>query len=95
MRSESLNRKVAFKPAEREAIVRSLTAKGINESLVRSALASVDADGCDKAGNCVHCSACDKYFKVDPNALNMLKRELDAKGIKMTNMDPAVAKLFR
>jgi hypothetical protein len=97
MKVESMNRKVALKPAERDAIVRSLVSKGIDEDLVRSAIASVASDdvGCSKTVNCLLSDPCSTYFKIDPNALNKLKRELDAKGIKMTNVDPAVAKLFR
>ena len=96
MKVESMNRKVALKPAERDAIVRSLVSKGINEDLVRSAIATIrEQAGCSKADNCVDCEQCTGYFKIDPNALNKLKREMDAKGIKMTNVDPAVAKLFR
>ena len=89
MKSVSINRKVSLTRAEKDAIVKSLVAKGIDEKLVRSALATV-SDDCPEYG-------CPRFVvdRVNPDALSKLKREMDAKGIKMTNVDPAVAKLFR
>ena len=89
MKSVSINKKVSLTQAERESIIKSLVSKGIDESLVRSALTTVAA-GCEVYD-------CMKLVigKADPNSLSKLKREMDAKGIKMTNVDPAVAKLFR
>ncbi len=98
MKSESLNSKVDLTPAEREGIIKSLVSNGIDESLVRSVLATVAANAacCTKDVHCVHCEgACDQYFKVDPNAVNRLKKEIDAKKIKMPNVDPAVKKILR
>ena len=89
MKSVSINRKVSLTRTEKDAIVRSLVSKGIDEKLVRGALASV-SDDCPDYG-------CPKFVvdRVNPDALSKLKREMDAKGIKLTNVDPAVAKLFK
>ena len=85
MKTVSINRKVSLTSAERESIIKSLVSKGIDERLVRSALTNA-------CGDCAN--GCPKLI-IEKDALNKLKRELDAKGIKLTNVDPAVAKLFR
>lgn len=98
MKSESLNNKEDLTLKEREGIIKSLVANGIDESLVRSVILTVasSAGACTKDGFCVHCTgACDKYFKVDPDSVNRLKKEIDAKKIKMPNVDPAVKKILR
>lgn len=104
MKIESINRKVSLTSAEREAIIKSLVSKGIDESLVRGALAAA-GDNCPEYG-CPH-FVCDKtdskstscvkliLEKADPSALLKLKKAMDAKGIKMNSVDPAVAKLFK
>ena len=98
MKSEPLNNKVELTSEEKEGIIKSLVSNGISESLVRSVIATVSATAgaCTKAVNCDHCKgACDSYFKVNADSIGKLRKEMDAKKIKMTNVDPAVKKILR
>lgn len=91
MKIEPINRNVSLTPTQRDAIVKSLVSKGIDAKLVHSVLGPV-ADGCC---NGYGPYGCPKFIVCEPDAVNKLKKEISAKGIKLTDIDPAVVKLLK
>jgi len=83
--------------AEQNAMINKLVSAGVDKRTAEAVFGmGTRADNCPSActtQNCEHTHQCTPV-KLNPDALTVLKREINAKGIKMKDMDPAISKLL-
>ena len=99
MKSKEINTGITLTKIEAESISKKLVAAGIDKKLIDRVIGGrvfEDDPGCTKAGNCEHCGACDKFFKVaGPSDIAELRRQLIEKKIDIKKIHPKAEKLFR
>ena len=96
MRGEAIN-KITLTSQETDELLKSLVNTEIDPALIKSVFGEDCPPTCSSsAENCWHCVKCQSgNFAVNPDAMNKIKKEIDAKGIKMKNIDAIAAKVFR
>ena len=95
MRGEAIN-KITLTSKETDDLIKSLANTTIDPALIKDVFGDDCQPTCStSAQNCFHCVKCDNYFAVNPDAMNKIKKEIDAKGIKLKNIDKIAAKVFR
>ena len=100
MEARRINKIVSISDPERDAILKSLADAGIDKKIIGGILDPKAADcppTCSSsAQNCWHCDGCAGYTKsFNADGIMRLKKELDAKGIDIRKLNPAVGKLFQ
>ena len=94
MEAKRINNEITITEAERQEIAQQLIAAGIDRRKVEAALLQSQA-GAAGGDTCCHSKPCDKYFKMDPNAMKVLTDEIKKKGINTQALGGAAAKYLK
>ena len=94
MEAKRINREITITAAERQEIAQKLIDAGIDRRKVEAALLQSQA-GAAGGDTCCHSHPCDKYFKMDPNAMRVLTDEIKRRGINTQALGGAAAKYLK